>query len=76
MKQNERDALLATQAAMIIFDQRDPTDMGPILVTLEHAVAVVLIAMMKGDARKAARMLNEGLVPGIEQRLLMYENKD
>lgn len=49
--------------------------MGKIMVTLEHTVAGILLAVMGNDAKKAAGMLNEGLVPGVEKRLGMYAAK-
>lgn len=66
-------ALAATKA---IIDGRDPfVDASKILVTAEHAFACVLLATHNGDPRKAAMMLNEGLIPGIEQRLAYYAAK-
>lgn len=66
-------ALAATKA---IIDGRNPfTEFSSVLVTAEHAFAVVLLACTGGDPRKAAAMLNEGLVPGIEERLSLWESK-
>lgn len=70
----DRDRALA--AAKLIVDGRDPvTEMGAVLVTLEHLVAVVLLATMDRDQNKAAAMLNEGLVQGVEMRLALYASK-
>lgn len=69
------ETLRASRAAKEVIDGRDPhRQQSEILVTVEHTVAALLLACM-GDARKAAAMLNEGLVPGIEQRLSFYAAK-
>lgn len=71
-----RDSLRALTAAKAIIDGRDPgADCGKILVTTEHAIATVLLACMDGDPRKAAGMLNEGLLQGVEQRLALYGSR-
>lgn len=76
MGENKKDTERAIAAAKAIFDGRDPTkDCSSILVTAEHAFAAVLIACMNGDPRKAAAMLNEGLIPGIEERCAFYASK-
>lgn len=76
MSENQKDTARAIAAARAIVDGRDPTaDRAAILVTAEHAFAAVLIACMDRDPRKAAAMLNEGLIPGIEQRLALYASK-
>ena len=76
MSENQKDTERAIAAAKAIVDGRDPvTDRASILVTAEHAFAAVLIACMDRDPRKAAAMLNEGLIPGIEQRLALYAAK-
>ncbi len=76
MQENEKDTHRAIAAAKAIFDGRDPSgpDYSKILVTTEHAIAAVLIACM-GDPKKAAGMLNEGLVQGVESRLALYASK-
>lgn len=52
---NVMDTQRALAAAKAIIDGRDPsTDYASILVTAEHAFAVVLLACMGGDPRKAA----------------------
>lgn len=59
-------------AARAIVDGRDPaTDRGDIMVTLEGAVAAVLVFVMGGDHGKAVAMLNEGLLPGVESRIAL-----
>ena len=66
----------ALAAAKSIIDGRDPDkDASKILVTAEHAFACVLLAANGADPRKAAAMLNEALIPGIEQRLAFYASK-
>ena len=62
--ENNRFAL----AAVGIVDGRHPGDTD-ILVTLEGAIAVVLLYVTKGDARKASLFLNEGLAPRVEERM-------
>lgn len=70
------DTARAFAATKCLVDGRNPTtEFSSILVTAEHAFAAVLLACMGGDHRKAAKMLNEGLVPGIEQRLAYYASK-
>lgn len=65
----ELDTQRATSAARVILDGRDPQrDCSEILVTLEHTVATVLLVLFP-DPSMAARMLNEGLLQGIEARL-------
>ena len=44
------------------------------MVTLEHTIATVLLVLY-GTPEKAAAMLNEALVPGIEVRLSLYAAK-
>lgn len=76
MSENIKDSARALAAAKAILDGRDPVDkQSQILVTAEHAFATVLLACMGGDSRKAAAMLNEGLLPGIEERLAYYASK-
>lgn len=74
MTNNVKDTIRALAAAKAIIDGRNPFTES-VLVTAEHAFAVVLLACMGGDARKAAAMLNEGLVQGIEERLALYASK-
>lgn len=76
MSENVKDTPRALAAAKAIIDGRDPVaQQSSILVTAEHAFATILLACMGGDPRKAAAMLNEGLIPGIEQRLAFYAAK-
>lgn len=76
MDEPRKDSLRAMRAAKIIVDNRDlGADLGKIMVTLEHAVATVLLAVMGNDPKKAAGMLNEGLVAGVEKRLGLYQSR-
>ena len=75
MRAAAKDTLRAVAAAKAIIDGRDPkADYSSILVTTEHCIAALLIVLM-GDPRKAAAMLNEGLVQGVESRLALYASK-
>ncbi|MCD4662316.1 hypothetical protein [Agrobacterium sp.] len=75
MSENANDTVRAIAAAKAIIDGRDPiAQRSEILVATEHTIAAVLITVM-GDARLAAGMLNNGLVPGIEERLAYYGSK-
>lgn len=77
MSENHKDTLRAFAACKSIIDGRDlSVDRGSILVTAEHAIAALLIVTMDRDPRKAAAMLNEGLVQGVEQRLALYASKE
>ena len=72
MTEPQKDTQRALAAAKLIIDGRDPNaDSSSIMVTLEGLVTLVLLATMKNDAANAAGMLNEGLVPGVEQRLAL-----
>jgi hypothetical protein len=76
MDEAKKDTQRALAAAKAIFDGRDPmTDYSAILVTAEHAIATILLAIFRNDPAKAAAMLNEGLTPGIEGRLSLYASK-
>lgn len=70
MTQAQRDTQRALAAAKALLDGRDPrTEFAEVLTTLEHLVALVLLSVTPNDHRKAAEVLNEALVPGIEERL-------
>lgn len=76
MSEAHKDTERAFAAAKAIIDGRNPSaDSASILVTAEHAFAALLITVMDRDPRKAAAMLNEGLVQGIEHRLSLYASK-
>lgn len=69
-----QDTLRALAAAQAIMGGRPGEDPAAIMVTLEHAVATVLIALY-GDPRKAVGILNEALIQGVEARLAFYASK-
>ena len=76
MNEPQKDTQRALAAAKIIFDGRDPqADAGAVMTTLEGLVTLVLLAVMGRDERKAAGMLNEGLVPGVEGRLALHTSR-
>ena len=70
MTEPQKDTQRAIAAAKCVLDGRLPSDPA-VLVTLEQLVGVVLLAHMGNDTKKAAAMLNEGLVPGVEERLAL-----
>lgn len=77
MSEPAKDTKRAIAAAKAICDGRDPRDPrneSDILVVLEQTVATVLIGLYR-DPAKAAGMLNEGLIPGVEGRLAYYASK-
>ena len=75
MTEAEKDTLRSLAAAKKIIDGRNlGTDYATIMVTLEHMVSVLLLILMN-DPRKAAAMLNETLVPGIEYRLALAASR-
>lgn len=77
MTREEKDTARVLATMLAVVDGRDPaTDFAAIMVTLEGSVAGVLLALMQRNPAKAAGMLNEGLVPGVEQRLAMVQAKD
>lgn len=76
MTEPQKDTQRALAAAKLIIDDRDPSaDHGAVLVTLEGLVSLVLLAVMGNDERKAAAMLNEGLVPGVENRIALAASR-
>ncbi|MFN4229802.1 hypothetical protein [Parvibaculum sp.] len=68
MSTPRQDAERAKTAVKAIVDGRPFTDAAGIMVTAEHAIATLLIVLY-GPPQRAAAMLNEALVPGIETRL-------
>lgn len=75
MSEAAKDTQRAIAACKKILDGRDPQkDYAKVLVTTEHTIAALLITIM-GDPRKAAAMLNEGLLQGVESRLALYRSK-
>ena len=76
MNEAQKDSDRALKAALTICDGRIPhPQYGAVMVTLEHTVATLLLAAMNGDGRKAAAMLNEGLVPRVEERLMLHASR-
>lgn len=75
MTEKSLDVKRAIKACKIITDGRDLTDLGSIMVTLEHTVATMLIALMDINHEKAVGMLNEGLVPGVESRIALHASR-
>lgn len=66
----EIDTVRIYLASSEILDGRNPIkDRGAIMVTLEGTVSAILLMVMGGDHKKAAAMLNEGLLEGVERRL-------
>ncbi len=76
MKQPSRDSQLAFEAAKLILDGRDPVkDRAQVLITLDHTIATILLAAMDRDPKKAVQMLNEGTVPHVEERIMLFASK-
>ena len=76
MSEAEEDTRRAILAGRAIIDGRSlELEFAPIMVTLEHAVASVLLCLIR-DPRKASAMLNEGLLQGVEGRLALYASKE
>ena len=76
MSEAAKDTGRAIAAVKEIIDGRNiDVDCSSILVTAEHAIAALLMLLMR-DPRKAAAMLNEGLLQGVEERLAFYAAKD
>ena len=71
MTESEKDTQRALAACKVLIDGRDTSDHASIMTTVEHAIATMLISLYE-EPRLAAGMLNEALVPGIEQRLTLY----
>lgn len=76
MNEPQKDTLRTVAAAKEVIAGRDPiADRGAVMVTLEGTVAAVLLMVMEGDQKKAAAMLNEGLVEGVEGRLALHASR-
>lgn len=74
MNKPSKDTKRALAAVKEICDGRDPRSDTSVLVTTEHAVATLLLAMFP-DPAKANAMLHEGLLPGIETRLSLRKSQ-
>lgn len=73
MHDAKKDSARAIAAAKIIVDDRHPlTDRADILVTLDHVIAAILVVAMEGDTKNAIAMLHEGVVPHVEERIMLY----
>lgn len=70
MTEPQKDMQRAIAAAKLLIDGRDPHD-ASVMVTLEGLVSLMLLAHVGNDERKAIGMLNEGLVPGVEERIAL-----
>ena len=76
MAKPSRDTQLAIEAAKLILDGRDPVkDRALILITLDHTIATLLLAAMDRDPKKAVQMFNEGTVPHVEERIMLFASK-
>ena len=72
----EKDTQRVVKVVRELLDGRDPqADLGEVMITLEGVVTATLLMVMKQDRRKAAGMLNEGLVEGVERRLAYSARK-
>jgi hypothetical protein len=70
------DSQRAMQAAQVILDGRDPVkDRPPVLITLDHTIALILLAAMDRNPKKAVQMFNEGTVPHVEERIMLFASK-
>jgi hypothetical protein len=70
----KRDTQRALKAAQEVLDGRGMDDAAAVMVTLEHAVATLLMVLYR-DHAFAASMLNESLVPGIEARIALHQSR-
>ena len=76
MRKLSRDSKLATEAAKLILDGRDPAkDRAQVLITLDHTIATLLLVAMDRDPKKAVQMFNEGTVPHVEERIMLFASK-
>ncbi|WPZ23081.1 hypothetical protein T7987_07590 [Sulfitobacter faviae] len=76
MDNAQKDAYRALAAAKEICDGRHPMeDRATILITLDHVIATILIAAMGNDPKKALAMFNEGVIPSVEERIMLFANK-
>lgn len=72
----EKDTQRVVKTVKALLDGRDPQRaLGEVMITLEGVVTATLLMVMNQDRRKAAGMLNEGLVEGVERRLAYSEQK-
>jgi len=70
------DTVRTIRAAEVIVDGRDVHHQSSeTLGTLEGVVAATLLAVMGGNQKAAAAMLNEGLLQGVEARLALHASR-
>ncbi|MFT6668613.1 MAG: hypothetical protein ACJAVZ_000059 [Afipia broomeae] len=76
MSKASRDSRLAIKAAKVILAGRDPVkDRAQVLITLDHTIATLLLVAMDRDPKKAVQMFNEGTVPHVEERIMLFASK-
>ena len=75
MTEAQKDTQRIIQASRALLDARRPDDPA-VMVTLEGLIALVLLVSVNGDECKAAAMLNEALVAGVEERLALHAGRD
>ncbi|TNE55192.1 MAG: hypothetical protein EP341_05425 [Sphingomonadales bacterium] len=76
MTEASRDSQRAIEAAKLIIDGRDPIkDRAQVLITLDHTIALLVLVAMENDPRKAVQMFNEGTVPHVEERIMLFASK-
>lgn len=76
MHDAKKDTKRALGAAKEICDGRHPVkDRSTVLITLDHTIATILLTAMGGDATKALGMFNEGTIPSVEERIMLYANQ-
>lgn len=76
MHDAQKDTSRALAAVKSILDGRDPvTDRSTVLITLDHTIALLLLAAMELDPKKAVGMLHEGVLPSVEERIMQFANK-
>ena len=76
MHDAQKDTKRALAAAKAICDGRHPVnDRSTVLITLDHTIATILLTAMGNDPKKALGMLNEGTIPSVEERIMLYASK-
>lgn len=65
------DSRRVVKAIKELLDGRDPIgDQVEVMLTLDHAIASMLLVTFGGDVEKARYMLNSAVVPNVKRRLL------
>lgn len=76
MHDAQKDTHRALAAAKAICDGRHPVESrSTVLITLDHTIALILLAAMDNDPKKAVAMLHEGTIPHVEERIMLYASK-